>query len=53
LQLKKRNECNISGLRRNIGYVVIPAVTMLVSYALVAYVVGIAFYGWPLHLLPG
>ncbi|HXY56270.1 MAG TPA: hypothetical protein VEH01_01530 [Nitrososphaerales archaeon] len=53
LQLKKRNECNISGLRRNIGYVVIPAVTMLVSYALVAYFVGIAFYGWPLHLLPG
>jgi len=53
LQLKKRNECNISGLRRNIGYVAIPAVTMLVSYALVAYFVGIAFYGWPLHLLPG
>jgi hypothetical protein len=52
-QLKKRNECNISGLRRNIGYVIIPAVTMLVSYALVAYFVGIAFYGWPLHLLPG
>ena len=53
LQLRKRNECNISGLRRNIGYVIIPAVTMLVSYALIAYFVGIAFYGWPLHLLPG
>ena len=52
LQLRKKNECNISGLRRNIGYVVIPAVTMLVSYALIAYFVGIAFYGWPLHLLP-
>ena len=52
-QLRKRNECNISGLRRNVGYVVIPAVTMLVSYALIAYFVGIAFYGWPLHLLPG
>ena len=52
-QLKKRNECNMSGLRRNIGYVVIPAVTMLVSYALLAYFVGMAFYGWPLHLLPG
>ncbi|HYB76040.1 MAG TPA: hypothetical protein VEC08_03680 [Nitrososphaerales archaeon] len=52
-QLRKRNECNISGLRRNIGYVIIPAVTMLVSYALIAYFVGIAFYGWPLHLLPG
>ena len=52
LQLKKRNECNLSGLRRNVGYVIIPAVTMLVSYALFAYFVGIAFYGWPLHLLP-
>lgn len=52
-QLRKRNECNISGLRRNIGYVLIPAVTMLVSYAIIAYFVGIAFYGWPLHLLPG
>jgi len=52
LRLKKRNQCNLSGLRRNIGYVIIPAVTMLVSYALVAYFVGIAFYGWPLHLLP-
>ena len=52
-QLRKRNECNVSGLRRNVGYVIIPAVTMLVSYALIAYFVGIAFYGWPLHLLPG
>jgi hypothetical protein len=53
LQLRKRNECNVSGLRRNIGYIVIPAVTMLVSYALIAYFVGIMFYGWPLHYLPG
>jgi len=52
-QLRKRNECNVSGLRRNIGYVIIPAVTMLVSNAMVAYFVGIAFDGWPLHLLPG
>ena len=52
-QLRKWNECNISGLRRNVGYVIIPSVTMLVSYALIAYFVGIAFYGWPLHLLPG
>jgi len=52
-QLRKRNECNVSGLRRNIGYVIMPAVTMLVSNAMVAYFVGIAFDGWPLHLLPG
>jgi len=52
-QLRRRNECNISGLRRNLGYIIIPAVTMLVSYALIAYFVGIAFYGWPLHLIPG
>jgi hypothetical protein len=51
-QLRKRNECNLTGLRRNLGYIVIPSVTMLVSYAIVAYYVGIAFYGWPLHLLP-
>lgn len=51
-QLRRRNECSISGLRRNLGYVMVPTTTMLVSYAVISYWVGVAFFGHPLNPLP-
>lgn len=51
-RLRARNECNLSGLQRNLGYFIIPAVTLLVSYAVISYSVGVAFYGHPMNPLP-
>ncbi len=51
-QLKKNNECSLNGLHRNLAYVIVPAVTLLVSYAIISYSIGVAFYGHPLNPIP-
>lgn len=51
-QLRRHGECSLSGLRRNLAYVVIPSSVLLVSFALINYWVGVTFYGHPLRLLP-
>jgi len=51
-QLRKSGECNPSGLRRNFLYFVIPAVTLLVTLAVISYWVNSTFYYYPMGLLP-
>jgi hypothetical protein len=51
-QLRRKNQCSLNGLRRNLSYVIIPAVTLLVSYAIISYSIGVVFYGHPLNPLP-
>ncbi len=45
LQLARRGQCSLSGLRRNLGYVFIPAATMFVSYSALNYWLGVSFLG--------
>ncbi len=51
-QLRRKNQCSLDGLRKNLAYVVVPAVTLLVSYAVISYSIGVAFYGHPLNPFP-
>jgi len=51
-QLRRHNQCSLSGLRRNLAYVVIPGTVLLVTYALVNYWVGVTFFGDPRSTLP-
>lgn len=51
-QLKRHNECNLSGLRRNIAYVAIPGSAVLVTYAVVNYLLGAYFFGGGGSLFP-
>lgn len=44
-QLRKENQCNLSGLRRNIGYVAVPLASMLLVYAIVNYLLYAYFLG--------
>jgi hypothetical protein len=52
LQLRRHNECSLSGLRRNLAYVIVPTTVLLVTYAIVNYWVGIAFFGGPGNIFP-
>ncbi|MCL5067091.1 MAG: hypothetical protein M1368_01905 [Thaumarchaeota archaeon] len=36
-QLRKEKQCNLSGLRRNLGYILVPLALMLVVYAVINY----------------
>lgn len=51
-QLRRRGQCSLSGLRRNLSYIIIPSSVLLVTYALVNYWVGVTFLGGPGSLLP-
>ncbi|MDA4128912.1 MAG: hypothetical protein OK422_05620 [Thaumarchaeota archaeon] len=51
-QLRRHGQCSIAGLRRNLAYVVIPGTTLLVSYAIINYMIGVTFFGSPGNLLP-
>jgi len=51
-QLRRQNQCSLDGLRKNLAYVIIPGTTLLVSYAIINYVIGVAFFGHPLKLIP-
>jgi len=45
LQLRKDEQCNLTGMRRNLGYFLVPVGTLLVSYAVLNYLIGIFFLG--------
>lgn len=51
-QLRRKNQCSIDGLRRNLAYVIIPGTTLFVSYAVINYLIGVTFFGHPLKLIP-
>ena len=51
-QLRRKGGCNLGGLRRNLAYVIVPTTGLLVSYAVINYLIGVWFYGHPLGLLP-
>jgi hypothetical protein len=46
-QLRRKNQCSLSGLRRNLAYIVIPTTVLLVTYAVVNYWLGATFFGGP------
>lgn len=45
IQLRKENQCNLRGLQRNIGYVLVPLASMLIAYAVVNYFLDVYFLG--------
>jgi hypothetical protein len=45
LQLRTDKECTLAGVRKNLGYFLVPAATLLVSYAVLNYLIGIFFLG--------
>jgi hypothetical protein len=45
MQLRRDNQCTLKGLRKNIGYILVPMATMLVSYAVLNYIIGMFFLG--------
>lgn len=47
LQLRRDQQCTLTGLRKNLGYFLVPAATLLVSYAVLNYLIGIFFLGGP------
>lgn len=51
-QLRKHGQCSLSGVRRNLAYITIPGSVLLVTYAVVNYWVGVAFFGGGGSLLP-
>jgi hypothetical protein len=51
-QLRRHGQCSLSGLRRNLSYVIIPGTALLVSYALLNYWLGVTFFGGAGSLLP-
>jgi hypothetical protein len=51
-QLRRQNQCSLDGLRRNLAYIIIPGTTLLVSYAIINYWIGVTFFGHPLKLIP-
>lgn len=44
-QLLRMKQCNLQGLRRNLGYVAVPVATLVVSYSLLNYWLGAAYLG--------
>ncbi|MFI5420053.1 MAG: hypothetical protein ACHQ1H_03715 [Nitrososphaerales archaeon] len=45
LQLRGDKQCNLTGLRKNLGYILVPVATLIVSYAVLNYLIGIFFLG--------
>ncbi len=45
VQLIRRGQCSLNGLKRNLGYVLIPAVTLIVTYSTLNYWLGVSFLG--------
>jgi hypothetical protein len=47
LQLRADGQCNLTGLRRHLGYILVPATSLLVAYAALNYIIGVYFLGGP------
>lgn len=45
LQLRRDQQCNLTGLRKNLGYVLVPCAVLLVTYAVLNYLISIYFLG--------
>jgi uncharacterized membrane protein len=45
LQLRRDRQCNLTGIRRNLGYVLVPGAALLVTYAVLNYLISIYFLG--------
>jgi hypothetical protein len=45
IQLRRDNVCTLSGVRKNLGYILVPAAALLASYAVLNYLIGIFFMG--------